>query len=69
MKERMSVIGSVSVGMLPPVEAVSMKPKEDGAVEGALSCSSGLEVTNEFQTSALNAPSEYTVEKVSLKIR
>jgi hypothetical protein len=31
------VIGSVSVGMLPPVEVVSIKSKEDGTPEGASS--------------------------------
>jgi hypothetical protein len=69
MKESTSVIGSASVDTLPPVEVVSMKSKEDGTVEGASSCSSRLEVTNEFQASALNAQSEWTVEKVSSKTR
>jgi hypothetical protein len=55
MKDRTSVIGSVLVGA---TSLKSMKSKEDGTVEGASSCSSRLEVTNEFQTSALNAPSE-----------
>jgi hypothetical protein len=58
MKERMSMIGSVFVGTFSLAEAVSMTSKEDGTVEGASSCSSRLEVTNEFQTSALDAPSE-----------
>jgi hypothetical protein len=56
MKESTSVIGSI--GTIPPVEVISMKSKEDGTVEGTSSYSSRLEVTNEFQTSALNAPSE-----------
>jgi hypothetical protein len=56
MNERTSVIGSV--GALPLIEVVSMKSMEDDTVEGASSCSSRLEVTNEFQTSALNVPSE-----------
>jgi hypothetical protein len=54
MKERTHVIGYVLVGT---ISLESMKSKEDGTVEGASSCSSRLEVTNEFQTSALNAPS------------
>jgi hypothetical protein len=58
MKERTSVTGSVFVGTISLAEAVSMKSKEDGTVEGASSCSSRLEVTNDFQTSALKAPSE-----------
>jgi hypothetical protein len=48
MKDRMSAFGS------KVEEDVSSKSKDEGTVEGTLSCNSRFEVTSEFQTSALN---------------
>jgi hypothetical protein len=62
MKERTSAVtasfGFKCTESLPPVEFVSVNSKVEGTVEGALSCSSRLEVTNEFHTSASNDPSK-----------
>ena len=50
--------GTVGRPNLSPFELESVNSKVEGTVEGASSCNSRLEVTREFQTSALKAPSE-----------
>jgi hypothetical protein len=60
MKERTSVVAVDSVDEEGNEEEESRPtlPHIEGTVEGASSCNSRLEVTKEFHTSALNAPSE-----------